>query len=107
MPYDDAFVTEIDGVTDLRNFTAHTNSSGQVKKTSLPGFASADFILNNPVVGRVSGASKIERLNGHQGRLIEARKVAHESFPATHDPTRIVRIANELGERIMNDLYKK
>ena len=103
--YDPAFVSEIDGVEDLRNFTSQTSENGPSRKKALPGLMSADFILNNPIVGSIAGSSKVERLNGYQGRLIEARKVAHELFPATNDPTRIPRLASVMGERIINDLY--
>ncbi len=104
-PYDPTFVTEIDGIEDLRNFTAQSTDDTQARKKAFPGFMSADFILNNPLVGSISGSSKIERLNGYQGRLIEARKTAHELFPVTDDPTRIPRLADAMGERIINDLY--
>lgn len=103
--YDPTFVTELDGVEDLRNFTTQSPQGGPVRKKVLPGLMSADFILNNPIVGSVAGSSKVERLNGYQGRLIEARKVAHELFPATNDPSRIPHLANTMGERILNDLY--
>lgn len=105
-PYDPAFVTEVDGMEDLRNFTSTSGPDGPSRKKALPGLLSADFLLNNPVVGSIHGADKIERLNGHQGRLIEARKIAHESFPATNDPARIPHLASVMGERIIEDLYK-
>lgn len=104
--YNQDFVSFIDGVYDLGNYTEYRGPDNLVRQRVTPGLIAADFILNNEGLQRQSVFSKMPELEGFYGPIVHSKEIAASMGEHMQYIDRAARAAEEIGPRIMQALYE-
>jgi len=105
--YDPRFVSFIDGVKDLGNYTIRQRTDGSTTRRAQPGLLAADFILHAEELQRQSSYSRIDGLQGMFGRILDAKNFA-QTLPEPSDglTNRTEAASERIRSRLLYALYE-
>ena len=99
--YDGEFVSFIDGVVDLGNFTVTEHPNGAVSRDPVPGLIAADYILNSEALSRYNRFTQLREFEGLFGLVYHAKTVAQTFQIHMNYKDRASRAAEKIGERLV------